>query len=61
MRSTCLTVSLSAIEENYRRIRAALPPRVQVIAVVKADVMEEVAVKILKGLGRLRGGDGHEA
>ena len=33
----------------------------QGIAVVKADVMEEVAVKILKGLGRLRGGDGHEA
>ena len=33
MRSTCLTVSLSAIEENYRRIRAALAPRVQVIAV----------------------------
>ena len=33
----------------------------QGIAVVKADVMEEVAVKILKGLGRPRGGDGHEA
>ncbi len=33
----------------------------QGIAVVKADVMEEVAVKILKGLGRLQGGDGHEA
>lgn len=33
----------------------------QGIAVVKADVMEEVAVKILKGLGRLWGGDGHEA
>ena len=33
----------------------------QGIAVVKSDVMEEVAVKILKGLGRLRGGDGHEA
>lgn len=33
----------------------------QGIAVVKADVMEEVAVKILKGLGRFRGGDGHEA
>ena len=33
----------------------------QGIAVVKADVMEEVAVKILKGLGRLRGGDDHEA
>ena len=33
----------------------------QGIAVVKADVMEEVAVKILKGLGRLRGGGGHEA
>lgn len=28
----------------------------QGIAVVKADVMQEVAVKILKGLGHLKGG-----
>ena len=47
MRSTCLTVSLSAIEENYRRIRAALPPRVQVIAVVKADAYGHGAVPCL--------------
>ena len=32
----------------------------QGIAVVKADVMKEVAVKILKGLGHLKGGNGDE-
>lgn len=50
MRSTCLTVSLSAIEENYRRIRAALPPRVQVIAVVKADAYGHGAVPVARRL-----------
>ena len=50
MRSTCLTVSLSAIEENYRRIRAALAPRVQVIAVVKADAYGHGAVPVARRL-----------
>ena len=50
MRSTCLTVSLSAIEENYRRIRAALAPRVQVIAVVKADAYGHGATRVARRL-----------
>ena len=32
----------------------------QGIAVVKADVMKEVAVKILKGLGHFKGGNDDE-
>ena len=52
MRSTCLTISLSAIEENYRRIRAALAPRVKVIAVVKADAYGHGAVPVAQRLER---------
>ena len=33
----------------------------QGIAVVKADVMQEVAVRILKGLGHFKGDADHEA
>lgn len=52
MRSTCLTVSLRAIENNYRRIRAALNARVKIIAVVKADAYGHGAVPVARRLAR---------
>ena len=42
MRSTCLTVSLSAIEENYRRIRAALAPEGQRTLLNGEDVEDQI-------------------
>ncbi|HIS02741.1 MAG TPA: alanine racemase [Candidatus Pullichristensenella avicola] len=52
MRSTCMTVSLRAIEDNYRHIRAALGARVKIIAVVKADAYGHGAVPVARRLGR---------
>ena len=50
MRSTCLTVSLRAIEGNYRKIRAALAPDVKLIAVVKADAYGHGATHVARRL-----------
>lgn len=50
MRSTLLSVDLGAIEENYRRIRAALRPGVRVMAVVKDDAYGHGAVPVARRL-----------
>lgn len=52
MRSTCLTVSLGAIERNLHRIRASLAPGVGIVAVVKADAYGHGAAKVAPRLER---------